>query len=82
MIHVGMARHRERERKALLCKLLQVRKAPEAGTGQPALSQVPTPKTTSDPDVFVPKQPPPPSPSASWMLGTHGLDKEVDRKVL
>ena len=35
---IGRARQREEARTTWLCKLLQVRKAPEAGTGQPALS--------------------------------------------
>ena len=38
---VGKARQREEARKTWLGKLLQVRKAPEAGTGQPALSHHP-----------------------------------------
>ena len=37
--HVGKARWREKARTTWLCNLLQVRKAPEARTGQPALSQ-------------------------------------------
>ena len=39
--HIGKARRREKARTTWLCKLLQVRKAPEAGTGQPALPQCP-----------------------------------------